>query len=64
MADKVLVATRPKCDFCKEEAQYDARVPEMGCWANLCTKHFKAFGCKLGTGKGQKLLIKEETNGN
>ena len=52
---EALVAVLPKCDICGKPAEYDARIPFQGCWANLCEHHFKEFGCSLGTGCGQKL---------
>jgi hypothetical protein len=47
-----------KCDFCQEEACYDARIPSLGQWGNLCERHFEAFGCKLGTGNGQAFVAR------
>jgi hypothetical protein len=34
---------------------YDARVPGVG-WANICGAVFRARGCSLGTGNGQKYV--------
>ena len=44
----------PKCDFCEERAQYDARTT-TGVWAYLCPQHYKRHGLGLGMGIGQKL---------
>lgn len=63
MADKTIVAQRPKCDFCDKEALYDAKVPGMG-WAYHCKYHFSIHGCSLGTGKGQLLVVKEANHDN
>jgi len=43
------------CDLCGEIALYDAKIP-MGSWAYLCATHFHTFKCRLGMGKGQKLV--------
>lgn len=44
------------CDLCHEnKAEYDARLPMIGSWANLCQSCFILHGCSLGLGKGQKL---------
>lgn len=56
----VFVQRRPQCDFCGKEAKYDVRVPMLGCWANVCEDHYEHFDCKLGLGKGQALILKEE----
>ncbi len=58
----------PDCDICKANgrslsvtvsvpAYADARIPSMGSWAYLCRKHFGIYGCKLGTGQGQELVL-------
>ena len=63
MSASVKVPKLPKCDFCQDEtlAQYDARTT-LGSWANMCEAHWKRFRMylELGTGKGQRLLLKEE----
>lgn len=34
---------------------YDAKIPSMSpLWGLLCHSCFTAYGCKLGTGQGQK----------
>jgi hypothetical protein len=48
------------CDLCLVDgheipAVYDARLPKVGCWADVCEACFKAQGCKLGLGCGSKL---------
>ena len=61
MSKQVIVAHLPTCDLCADgtKAKYDARLPLNGCWANLCETHFQQFECKLGTGRGQRLILKE-----
>jgi hypothetical protein len=59
MSEKVIVSTLPKCDFCDERARYDARIPSYTSWGYVCETHFQQFGCTLGTGRGQKLILKE-----
>ena len=44
------------CDHCKlrfSDVFYDAKLP-LGPWGLLCDKCFKALGCSLGLGRGQK----------
>lgn len=36
----------PKCDFCDDEALYDARIPLYGCWGYVCELHKQMFECK------------------
>lgn len=44
------------CDLCqKNQAVYDARIPSVGSWANVCQSCFINQGCCLGVGHGQKL---------
>ena len=66
-----LVDKLPDCDVCKleatakgdfsecktEPAEYDAQIPGSS-WANLCQHHFDLFGCSLGLGMGQKLVVR------
>lgn len=55
----------PYCDFCldskveAELAKFDGRT-NRGPWANMCEEHFRQYGVGLGTGKGQRLILKEE----
>ena len=58
MSKQVTVSHLPDCDLCADgtKAKYDVRLPHYGCWANVCEKHFKQEGCKLGTGYGQELI--------
>ena len=58
---EVTVATLPKCDLCRGgEAHYDARTID-GPWAYMCQEHFDHFGVGLGTGKGQRLVLRGDT---
>lgn len=57
-----LVDELPDCGLClyegkKEPAEYDAKIPGSS-WANLCQKHFDHFGCSLGLGRGQRLVLR------
>lgn len=51
------VVELPTCDFCGEQARYDAAT-KLGPWAFMCQKDWLANGVGLGLGKGQ-LLLKE-----
>lgn len=61
-----VVSVIPMCDICKVNgdatvpAQYDGKTTS-GPWANMCTTHFGLYGTGLGTGKGQKLVLEEDT---
>jgi len=64
MSTEVYVGERPKCDICRmkginSEALYDAATVH-GPWAYMCQMHFNQIGVGLGTGRGQRLLIKEK----
>jgi hypothetical protein len=62
MSKQVEVTKRPDCDFCQNGtlASYDGKT-KQGPWAFMCETHFKVHGVGLGTGAGQKLIIKEVT---
>lgn len=49
----------PKCDFCKEEAKFDAKTV-FGPWAYLCERCFGKYGIGLGLGLGQVLQKRDE----
>ncbi len=53
-----LVDKLPNCDMsgCDEPAEYDARARNG--WGNFCQAHFDLLGCRLGLGKGQKLVVR------
>lgn len=60
MSAEVKVASLPKCDFCKEDALYDA-LTIAGPWAYMCEKHFRLLSFqRLETGWGQKLILDRE----
>lgn len=58
---EVSVIAIPHCDVCrgaegrKVKAYADARTPYG--WAYVCKRHFDYFGCTLGLGHGQRLVI-------
>lgn len=65
MSDIVEVLKLPKCDFCDERAKYDVRIPLYATWGYVCETHFQQFECKLGAGRGQRLILREvKSNGN
>lgn len=51
----------PDCDMCVDgtRAEYDAKTSQ-GPWAYMCRNHYGQWGIGLGTGKGQRLILKEE----
>lgn len=62
MGNTAMVAALPNCDFCQQlnketTAEYDAKTI-YGHWANMCGDHFAEYGNGLGTGRGQKLILK------
>lgn len=65
MATEVTVPELPLCDFCKIDdsrdvpAQYDGKTT-LGPWAYMCNAHFIEYGAGLGTGVGQRLILKEK----
>lgn len=53
----VVVPVARKCDLHPGVTAYaDAKIPH-GPWANLCQSCFRTYGCSLGTGKGQRLVL-------
>ena len=59
MSTEVIVTKLPNCDLCQNTASYDAKT-KMGPWAYLCEQCFSFYGpARLGTGLGQKLILKE-----
>ena len=58
----VYVEVIPDCDLCqhKTPAYADARIPNASrAWGFLCFVHFMMYGCKLGLGQGQILIVGE-----
>jgi hypothetical protein len=50
------MGTVEDCNVCGDvltKDMYDARIPHVGSWANICYACFREYGCKLGTGHGQ-----------
>jgi hypothetical protein len=67
MSEQVLVDELPNCDLHAARqvyitAQYDGRT-KMGFWAFLCGQCFQDYGVGLGTGNGQKLILRESVAG-
>ena len=61
-ATRVIVSTIPPCDLNPDHgpAYADAKIPPAGPWGNLCRACFHAYGCELGTGAGQILILRGE----
>lgn len=63
MPKTAIVEKLPDCDMCKAEgrkepAEYDSKTVH-GPWASLCEPHWQKYGVKpLGTGRGQKLVLR------
>lgn len=64
MSEQVEVATLPECDihaYLKGEhgvpAAYDGRT-KTGPWANMCDECYLELGVGLGTGRGQRLVLR------
>lgn len=61
---EILVHEMPECDLCIhfkvviQTAAFDGAT-RMGPWAYMCESHFAEFGIGLGTGVGQKLVLRE-----
>jgi len=59
----VTVSVIPPCDVNPDHgaAYADAKIlrPEPGPWGNFCRPCFDSFGCQLGLGFGQELIIRE-----
>lgn len=66
MSESVEVSSLPDCDLCqqfgtKTIANYDA-LTIYGPWGYLCNEHFQSHGIGLGTGRGQKLILRIPEN--
>jgi hypothetical protein len=59
MGDRVEVSELPPCDFnaAHKKAWVDGKT-KMGYWANMCQQCYKSYGVGLGTGFGQRLILK------
>lgn len=68
MTQQVEVLRLPPCDICTAEnrivirpADYDGRLKGQTAWAYMCEAHWRSHGIgNLGTGYGQKLVLKEK----
>jgi len=59
MSGVAKVEQLPQCSFCDEEARYDGKTTHS-LWAYMCPTHWRAYGIKLGTGYGQRLVLTKE----
>lgn len=60
MSTEVKVSSLPVCDVCGAgEAQYDGKTV-YGPWAYMCESCFVKLGSGLGTGRGQRLVVRKE----
>jgi len=55
----------PLCDFCQSDWPNPCATPavldgktKLGPWANMCEAHNKRYGIGLGTGKGQRFILR------
>lgn len=58
--------TSEKCQLCGTDlgtVMYDVRLPTYGSWANVGDCCFRAHGCQLGTGHGQKYVLRKPQGG-
>lgn len=62
MSRETVVSEKKECDFCNdgETAKYDGKTVLGGRWAYMCKAHFEKYGVGLGTGKGQKLIHRDQ----
>lgn len=63
MSEEVIVTTIPDCDICglvnkKVPAEFDAATTQ-GPWAYVCQMHFEQYCFGLGTGRGQRLVLRQ-----
>lgn len=65
--ENVNVTHIPDCDMCTDEgisitpAFADALLPKWGSWAYVCIRHYLLYGCTLGLGYGQELILIGDT---
>ncbi len=62
MDSSVEVTSIPDCDLCREHGRIrpafaHAKLP-FGAWAYVCVEHFIYYRCRLGTGRGKRLILK------
>lgn len=57
----VRMDTRPSCDFCHREADYEGwNLSLRGMWGYMCKEHFSSIGVGIGLGKGQEIITVKE----
>lgn len=60
MSTTATVTTIPPCDFdATHGPAYADFKTSFGPWANGCEDCFRKYGGRLGTGYGQKLVVKD-----
>lgn len=66
MSESVQVDKIPPCDLCKAfqgkndvPAKYDGKTIQ-GPWGYMCERHFRSYGVGLGTGRGQRLILRKD----
>ena len=52
----IKVEALPNCDLCSSIALYDAQLVS-GVWGYVCQSCFDEYGCALGLGLGQRLVL-------
>jgi hypothetical protein len=60
---EVKMTELPKCSFCGNVAGYDGKTTQGGQWGYMCEDHFRLCGRGLGTGIGQRLVLRVEKSG-
>jgi hypothetical protein len=57
-----VVSTLPACDIDASHgpAYADAHVPGGSSWGYVCEPCFDRYGCQLGLGRGQRLVLASE----
>lgn len=68
MSREVEVPALPECDVCAGEgvarpAAYDGKTI-YGPWAYMCQEHMEGLGVGLGTGLGQRLIVRSTDHDN
>lgn len=62
MSTEVKMSEIPNCDLCAsqgvERAAYADAKLSIGPWAYVCEAHYAAYRCSLGTGRGQRLVLR------
>ena len=59
----IVMNENPPCDFCRFQntpqnlnvQMYDVKT--LYGWGYACQSHFDRFGCTLGLGKGQRIVV-------